>query len=101
MMLFIWLLSDIDIAFSFFYGVIASIVVNTFSAYMFMIYIAKSIKEEVRRFYIAVLGKWLISAIMFALIFFNIEDISPLVFFLAFIFANINTLGMFMFKFKI
>ena len=90
--LIIWFLSNINIAFSFLCGASVSFVSNTYSAYMLLVYQAKSIKEEARRFYIAEFGKWSISATMFALIFLNLDVAEPLVFFAAFIFANLVTI---------
>ena len=90
--LIIWFLSNINIAFSFLCGASVSFVSNTYSAYMLLVYQAKSIKEEARRFYIAEFGKWSISAIMFALIFLNLEVAEPLIFFAAFAFANLVTI---------
>ena len=90
--LIIWFLVNINVAFSFLCGASVSYVSNTFSAYMLHVYQAKSIKEEARRFYIAEFGKWSISATMFALIFSNFDVAEPLVFFAAFIFANLVTI---------
>ena len=90
--LIIWFLVNINVAFSFLCGASVSYVSNTFSAYMLLVYQAKSIKEEARRFYIAEFGKWSISATMFALIFLNLDVAEPLVFFAAFIFANLVTI---------
>ena len=90
--LIVWFLSDINIASSFLYGASVSFISNTYSAYMLLVYQAKSIKEEARRFYIAEFGKWPISAIMFALIFLNLEVAEPLIFFAAFAFANLVTI---------
>ena len=90
--LIIWFLVNINVAFSFLCGASVSYVSNTFSAYMLLVYQAKSIKEEARRFYIAEFGKWSISAIMFALIFLYLEIKEPLVFFGAFIFSNLITI---------
>ena len=59
---------------------------------MLLVYQAKSIRQEARRFYIAEFGKWSISAIMFALIFLYLEIKEPLVFFGAFIVANLITI---------
>ena len=90
--LIIWFLVDINVAFSFLCGASVSFVSNTYSAYMLLVYQAKSIKEEAKRFYIAEFGKWSISAIMFALIFLYLEIKEPLVFFGAFIFSNLITI---------
>ena len=54
--------------------------------------VIESIKEEVRRFYIAEFGKWSISVTLFALIFLNIDVSNPVIFFGAFIFANLTTI---------
>ena len=90
--LIIWFLVDFNVAFSFLCGASVSYLSNTYSAYMLLVYQAKSIKEEARRFYIAEFGKWFISAIMFALIFLNLDVAEPLIFFAAFIFANLVTI---------
>ena len=90
--LIVWFLSDINIASSFLYGASVSYISNTYSAYMLLVYQAKSIKEEARRFYIAEFGKWSITVTMFALIFFFIDIAKPLVFFGAFVFSNLVTI---------
>ena len=59
---------------------------------MLLIYQARSIKEEARRFYIAEFGKWSIAVTMFALIFLYIDVVKPLIFFGAFIFSNMITI---------
>ena len=89
--LILWFLSDKNIASSFLCGVSVSFVSNTYSAYMLLVYQARSIKEEARRFYVAEFGKWSISGTMFALIFLYLDVAEPLVFFAAFIFANFIT----------
>ena len=87
----LWFFSDTNIASSFLYGVSVSFISNAYAAYMLLVYQAKSIKEEAKRFYIAEFGKWSISVIMFALIFLYIDVAEPLIFFGAFIFANLVT----------
>jgi len=59
---------------------------------MLLVRKAKSIKEEVRRFYIAEFGKWSISVTLFALIFLYLDIAEPLLFFGAFIFSNLVTI---------
>jgi len=89
--LILWFLFGKNIASSFLCGASVSFVSNTCSAYMLLVYQAKSIKEEARRFYVAEFGKWSISGTMFALIFLYIDVAEPLMFFAAFIFANLVT----------
>ena len=88
----LWFLFNISIATSFLCGASVSYLSNAYAAYMLLIYQAKSIRQEARRFYIAEFGKWSISAIMFALIFLYLEIKEPLVFFGAFIFSNLITI---------
>mgnify|MGYP006226259657 FL=1 len=88
----LWFFSDIDVAKSFLYGASVSFLSNSYSAYMLLFYKAKSIKQETRRFYIAEFGKWSISVTLFALIFLNIDVSNPVIFFGAFIFANLTTI---------
>ena len=88
----LWFFSDINIASSFLCGASVSFISNAYAAYMLFVYQAKSIKEEAKRFYIAEFGKWSISATMFALIFLYIDVAKPLLFFGAFIFANLVTI---------
>tara|TARA_B110000008_G_scaffold261173_1_gene282349 strand:- start:50 stop:394 length:345 start_codon:yes stop_codon:yes gene_type:complete len=88
----IWFFSDIYIASSFLFGAGVSYFSNAYSAYMLLVYQARSIKEEARRFYIAEFGKWSITVTMFALIFFFIDIAKPLVFFGAFVFSNLVTI---------
>ncbi|MBT7543295.1 MAG: hypothetical protein HN613_04475 [Gammaproteobacteria bacterium] len=88
----LWYFFDIRVASSFLYGVSVSFLSNAYSLYVMLIYRAKSIKEEVKRFYIAEFGKWSISLVMFALIFLNLDEAKPLIFFAAFIFANLLTI---------
>ena len=52
-----WFFSDIDLATSFFCGVRVGFLSNAYSAYMLLIYQARTIKEEARRFYIAEIWK--------------------------------------------
>ncbi len=96
----IWFFSDIYVASSFIYGASVSFFSNAYSAYMMLFYRAKSIKEEARRFYIAEFGKWSISATMFALIFLKLEVAEPLLFFAAFIFANLVAIFFIKLKFR-
>jgi len=96
----IWYFSDIYMASSFIYGASVSFFSNAYSAYMMLLYRAKSIKEEARRFYIAEFGKWSIAATMFALIFLNLKVAEPLLFFAAFIFANLIAIFFIKLKFK-
>jgi len=88
----LWFFSDISIASSFLCGTSVSFLSNAYAAYMLLVYRAKSIKDEAKRFYIAEFGKWSISVIMFALIFLYIDVAEPLIFFGAFIFANLVTI---------
>ena len=88
----LWYFFDFGVVSSFLYGVSVSFLSNAYSLYVLLIYRAKSIKEEVKRFYIAELGKWSISLVMFALIFLNLNVANPLIFFVAFIFANLVTI---------
>lgn len=88
----LWFLFNISIATSFLCGASVSYLSNAYAAYMLLVYQAKSIRQEARRFYIAEFGKWSISAIMFALIFLCLEIKEPLVFFGAFIFSNLITI---------
>ena len=90
--LIVWFLSDINIASSFLYGASVSYISNTYSAYMLLVYQAKSIKEEARRFYIAEFGKWSITVTLFALIFLFVDIAKPIVFFGAFVFSNLVTI---------
>ena len=85
----LWFFSDINLATSFFCGASVGFLSNAYSAYMLLIYQARSIKEEARRFYIAEFGKWSIAVTLFALIFLYIDVIEPLVFFGSFVFSNI------------
>ena len=87
-----WFFSDIDLATSFFCGVSVGFLSNAYSAYMLLIYQARTIKEEARRFYIAEFGKWSIAVTMFALIFLYVNVTEPLIFFGAFIFSNFITI---------
>ena len=87
-----WFFSDIYIASSFLCGAGVSFFSNAYSAYMLLVYKAKSIKEEVKRFYIAEFGKWSISVTLFALIFLYLDIAEPLLFFGAFIFSNLVTI---------
>ena len=87
-----WFFSDIYMASSFLCGAGVSYFSNAYSAYILLIYRAKSLKEEARRFYIAEFGKWSISVTLFALIFLNIDVSNPVIFFGAFIFANLTTI---------
>ena len=88
----LWFFSDTNIASSFLYGVSVSFISNAYAAYMLLVYQAKSIKEEAKRFYIAEFGKWSIAVTMFALIFLYIDVVKPLIFFGAFIFSNMITI---------
>jgi len=88
----LWFFSDINLAASFICGVSVGFLSNAYSAYMLLIYQARSIKEEARRFYIAEFGKWSIAVTMFALIFLHIDVVKPLIFFGAFIFSNMITI---------
>ena len=90
--LIIWFLVDFNVAFSFLCGASVSYVSNTYSAYMLLVYQAKSIKEEARRFYIAEFGKWSITVTLFALIFLFVDIAKPIVFFGAFVFSNLVTI---------
>ena len=73
-----WFFSDIDLATSFFADGVGFLS-NAYSAYMLLIYQARTIKEEARRFYIAEFGKWSIAVTMFALIFLYVDVLKPLV----------------------
>ena len=94
----LWFFSNIGVTTSFLYGASVSFLSNTYSAYMLLEHQAKSLREETRRFYIAEFGKWSISVTLFALIFLNVDVSNPIVFFGAFIFANLITI--FIHKFK-
>ena len=87
-----WFFSDIYMASSFLCGAGVSYFSNAYSAYILLIYKAKSLKEEARRFYVAEFGKWSIAVTMFALIFLYVDVLKPLVFFGSFIFSNIITI---------
>ena len=88
----LWFLFDLGLAVSFLCGVSVSFLSNAYLAYMLLIYKAKSLKQEARRFYIAEFGKWSIAVILFALIFSCLDIEEPLVFFGAFIFSNLVTI---------
>jgi F0F1-type ATP synthase assembly protein I len=77
---------------SFLCGAGVSYFSNAYSAYILLIYKAKSLKEEARRFYIAEFGKWSIAVTLFALIFLYVNVTEPLIFFGAFIFSNFITI---------
>ena len=87
-----WFFSDIYMASSFLCGAGVSYFSNAYSAYILLIYNAKSLKEEARRFYIAEFGKWSIAVTLFALIFLYMNVTEPLIFFGAFIFSNFITI---------
>ena len=87
-----WFFSDIYVASSFLCGASVSYFSNAYSAYILLVYEAKSLKEEARRFYIAEFGKWSIAVTLFALIFLYVNVTEPLIFFGAFIFSNFITI---------
>ena len=94
----LWFFSNIGVTTSFLYGASVSFLSNTYSAYVLLVHQTKSIREETKRFYIAEFGKWSISVTLLALIFLNVDVSNPIVFFGAFIFANLITI--FIHKFK-
>ena len=87
-----WFFSDIYMASSFLCGAGVSYFSNAYSAYILLVYKAKSLKEEARRFYIAEFGKWSIAVTLFALIFLHVNVTEPLLFFGAFIFSSFITI---------
>ena len=88
----IWFFSDIYLASSFLFGAGVSYFSNAYSAYMLLVYQAKSIREEARRFYIAEFGKWSITVTLFVVIFLFVDIAKPIVFFGAFVFSNLVTI---------
>ena len=87
-----WFFSDIYMASSFLCGAGVSYFSNAYSAYILLVYKAKSLKEEARRFYVAEFGKWSIAVTLFALIFLYVNVTEPLLFFGAFIISNFMTI---------
>ncbi|MEC7885668.1 MAG: ATP synthase subunit I [Pseudomonadota bacterium] len=89
---FLGILANKDVAISFLVGVGINIVPKCYSAAILFGTRSRSIKEEIRHFYIAEFGKWALVILMFALVFAFFDITYPFVLFMGFLLACITTI---------